>query len=75
MIELDAWYNENKISMILNKTHYEMMKGNILRSAVIKLRGESLRRSPTTAYLRITLNEKRTFLRHVQRAWPLENIK
>ena len=63
--ELDIWCVENKLKLSQEKTVYMLLKGNLKRNPSIKIGGTNIKRTKTTKYLGIVLDEKLNFHQHI----------
>lgn len=66
MEKLSAWCKSVKLQLATNKTTYALLKGRLQRNPLLKVDSRSIRRSPVTKYLGITLDEKLNFNAHIE---------
>lgn len=64
--QLQNWCKKNKLNISETKTTYSIMKGTLLRDPIIKINNKTIKRSKTTKYLGITLDEKRNYSLHME---------
>lgn len=65
--KLSNWCAEVKLKLAPTKTTYLLLKGKLQRNPTLKINGQSIRRSRTVRYLGIDLDEKLTFMPHIER--------
>ena len=62
---MHEWCTRVKLQLAPHKTTYMLLKGKLLRNPVVKLNGVSIRRTRTTKYLGVLLDEHLNFNAHI----------
>lgn len=65
LIRVNDWMNKVKLTISDSKTTYSLIKGNLERDPIIKIRGKTIKRKMETRYLGIIIDEQKLFTKHM----------